>query len=329
MEVVGAAPDPIVARQMIRTLDPDVLTLDVEMPRMDGLRFLERLMRLHPLPVLMVSSLTERGSEAALRALELGAIDFVAKPKLGIEGGLKEAGAEIVAKLRVAARARLRRPVAAAVTPSHNADALLAARTGPVTATERIIVVGASTGGTEAIKEFLGGLPPGSPGVLIAQHMPEAFTRSFAERLNHFCKLRVEEAGDRERILPGHAFVAPGHSHLLVQRDGANYVTELSRGPPVNRHRPSVDVLFRSAANCAGKYALGVLLTGMGKDGAQGLLELRRAGAHTFAQDEATCVVYGMPREAVLIGAAEDSVPLQELARRVLEVLGPSRAVRV
>jgi two-component system chemotaxis response regulator CheB len=329
MEVVGAAPDPIVAREMIRTLNPDVLTLDVEMPRMDGLDFLEQLMRLRPMPVLMVSSLTERGSEAALRALELGAIDFVAKPKLGIEGRLKEAGAEIIAKLRMAARARPRRPSAVAVTPSHGADAVLAVRVGPVASTERIIVVGASTGGTEAIKEFLGGLSPDSPGVLIAQHMPEAFTRSFAERLNHFCRLRVKEAGDRERVLPGHALVAPGHSHLLLRSDGANYVTELSQGPPVNRHRPSVDVLFRSAANCAGKNALGVLLTGMGKDGAQGLLELRRAGAHTFAQDEATCVVYGMPREAVAIGAAEESVALQEMARRVLVALGPDRAVRV
>jgi two-component system chemotaxis response regulator CheB len=329
MQVVGAAPDPIAARDMIRSLSPDVLTLDVEMPCMDGIDFLDELMRLRPMPVLMVSSLTQRGSEDALRALELGAVDFVAKPRVGIEGGLREAGAEIVAKLRAAARARVRRPAAAPGAPGHTAAGVLPARLTAAASAERIIVVGASTGGTEAIKDFLAGLPADSPGVLIAQHMPEAFTRSFAERLNHFCTLCVKEASDGERVVPGHVFVAPGHSHLLLRRSGANYVTELSQGPPVNRHRPSVDVLFRSAANCAGKNAVGVLLTGMGKDGAQGLLEMRQAGARTLAQDEGTCVVYGMPREAVALGAVEEVVALPEMARRVLATLGPTSAIRL
>lgn len=328
MEVVGAAPDPLIAREMIRALDPDVLTLDVEMPRMDGLEFLEKLMRLRPMPVVMVSSLTERGSEATLRALELGAVDFVAKPKIDIAHGMQEYAAEITAKIRVAARARVR-PLAAAPDRSHSADVVLPALTSRTASTEQLIIVGASTGGTEAIKAFLLGLPPDGPGVLVTQHMPDGFTKSFSKRLDSVCRMTVKEAGDGERVLPGHVFIAPGHSHLLVKRSGANYVTELSQAPPVNRHRPSVDVLFRSAANYVGKNAIGVILTGMGKDGAAGMLEMRRAGATTFAQDEASCVVFGMPKEAIALGGVVEVVPLAEMARHVIAALGTSRGIRV
>lgn len=330
MICVGAAPDPIVAREMIRNLDPDVLTLDVEMPKMDGLSFLEKLMRLRPMPVVMVSTLTQRGSEMTLRALELGAVDFVAKPKLDIARGLEAYAEEIASKIRVAARARPRRSTPPPeVAPSLKADAVLGQSIARVASTEKLIAIGASTGGTEALKEVLSELPPDSPGVLVAQHMPEGFTRSFAARLDSICRIRVKEAQDGERVLPGHAYIAPGHSHLLLKRSGANYVCELNQGPPVNRHRPSVDVLFRSVANAAGKNALGVILTGMGKDGAQGLLELRGTGAHTIAQDEATCVVFGMPREAIQAGAAAEVAPLGAIAKQILHALGSRREIRV
>ncbi len=330
MTCVGAAPDPLVAREMIRNLNPDVLTLDVEMPKMDGLSFLEKLMRLRPMPVVMVSTLTQRGSEMTLRALELGAVDFVAKPKLDIARGLELYAEEIATKIRVAARARPRRSAPLPeIAPSLKADAVLKPAIARVSSTEKLIVIGASTGGTEALKEVLSGLPPDSPGVLIAQHMPEGFTRSFAARLDSLCRIRVKEADDGERVLPGHAYIAPGHSHLLLKRSGANYVCELNQGPPVNRHRPSVDVLFRSVANSAGKNAQGVILTGMGKDGAQGLLELRTTGAHTIAQDEATCVVFGMPREAIQVGAAAEVLALGDISRHLLQLLGSRREIRV
>jgi two-component system chemotaxis response regulator CheB len=319
MEAVGAAPDPYAAREMIRNLDPDVLTLDVEMPKMDGLDFLERLMRLRPMPVVMVSTLTERGSEITLRALELGAIDFVAKPKLDIANGMREYAQEITDKIRAAMSARIRKPAGARGANERTAPGHLPALGNRAISTEKVIVVGASTGGTEAIKEFLMCMPPDCPGILIAQHMPESFTRSFAARLDGVCKIVVKEAADNERVLPGHAFVAPGHSHLMLRRSGANYMTELSQAEPVNRHRPSVDVLFRSAAKHAGRNAIGVILTGMGKDGAAGMLEMHRAGAYTFAQDEASCVVFGMPREAIALGAVDEVVPLNEMAERVLE----------
>ncbi len=328
LECVGTAPDPIAAREMIRSLNPDVITLDVEMPKMDGLDFLERLMRLRPMPVVMISSLTERGSEATLRALELGAVDFVHKPKLDIANGMEAYAEAITAKLRMAARARVPHPQRA-VPVNSTADVVLPRLANLTASTERLIIVGASTGGTEAIKELLSGLPPDSPGVVIAQHMPEGFTKSFAQRLNSFCRLTVKEAEHHERILPGHAYIAPGHSHLLVKRSGANYITELSQAPPVNRHRPSVDVLFRSAANFAGKNAVGVILTGMGKDGAAGMLEMRNAGAVTFAQDEATCVVFGMPKEAIAMGGVQEVLPLPQLARRVIAALGANREIRV
>jgi two-component system chemotaxis response regulator CheB len=314
MEAVGSASNPLQAREMIKTLNPDVLTLDVEMPEMDGLTFLEKLMRLRPMPVLMISSLTEKGSDVALRALELGAVDFLPKPKLGISDGLRAYAEEIAEKIRAANLTRLPQHIA----PSQTAQEALPELGNRITSTEKVIIVGASTGGTEAIKEFLIRMPADSPGILIAQHMPEAFTKSFAARLDSLCKIRVIESAGNERVLPGHAYIAPGHSHLLLKRSGANYVTELSQAAPVNHHRPSVEVLFRSAAQNAGKNVLGVMLTGMGKDGAIGMLEMRQAGAYNFAQDEATCVVFGMPREAIAVGAVDEIVPIQEMAQRVL-----------
>jgi len=334
MEVVGVAPDPLVAREMIRQTNPDVLTLDVEMPKMDGLDFLERLMRLRPMPVVMVSSLTERGSETTLRALELGAVDFVAKPKISIQSGMRDYADLIADKIRTASRARVRaRQRIVDVADGEGAES---ARTMPVLRTpfgssEKLIIIGASTGGTEAIREFLQQMPSDCPGILIVQHMPEGFTRSFAQRLDSLCRISVKEAEHGDRVLPGHAYLAPGHSHLLLARSGANYVTALDQGPPVNRHRPSVDVLFESAAASAGKNALGVILTGMGKDGAAGMLKMREAGAINFAQDESTCVVFGMPREAIAVGAVHEVAPLVQLPRLVMEQLARDggRALRV
>ncbi|NNM81203.1 MAG: chemotaxis response regulator protein-glutamate methylesterase [Burkholderiales bacterium] len=330
MTVVGAAPDPLVAREMIKALNPDVLTLDVEMPKMDGIDFLEKLMRLRPMPVVMISSLTERGSEITFKALELGAVDYISKPKLDIQKGMQEYGDEIAEKIRAAARSRPRtKPLA--VSEKYSADAVLPSLSNTSASTEKLIIVGASTGGTEAIKDFLVKLPPDCPGIAITQHMPEAFTKSFAARLDSLCRISVKEAEQGDRILPGHAYIAPGNAHLLVKRSGANYHCELSDGPPVNRHRPSVDVLFRSAANCAGKNAIGVILTGMGKDGAQGMLEMKQAGAYNFAQDEASCVVFGMPREAILAGGVDKVVPLSEMSAQVMNYLSSLgvRAFRV
>lgn len=323
MEVVGTAPDPLVARDMIKRTNPDVLTLDVEMPRMDGLDFLERLMRLRPMPVLMVSSLTQAGSEITLRALELGALDFVAKPQLGIRSGMLEYSEMIADKLRAAARSRPQRARRDDAPPPAPIKA-------PLISSEKLIIIGASTGGTEAIRSVLEPLPANSPAILITQHMPGGFTRSFAERLNRLCRISVKEAEEGERVLPGHAYIAPGDAHLKLARSGANYVVQLDDGPPVNRHRPSVDVLFQSAARHAGRNAIGVILTGMGKDGAVGLLEMRQAGAHTLAQNEASCVVYGMPREAVALDAAVEVVELAEMANSVMhQVSASGRAQRV
>lgn len=331
MEVVGVAPDPIVARELIKQTNPDVLTLDVEMPRMDGLDFLEKLMRLRPMPVVMVSSLTERGSEITLRALELGAVDFVTKPKISIQSGMLEYSELITDKIRAAAKARIRPRTVAHADPSKGPSESLPLIRNPLTSSEKLIIVGASTGGTEAIKEFLMQMPSDCPGILITQHMPEGFTRSFARRLDSLCKITVKEAEGGERVLPGHAFIAPGHSHMQLARSGANYVTQLDQGAPVNRHRPSVDVLFDSAARCAGKNAVGVILTGMGKDGAVGMLAMKNAGAYNFAQDEASCVVFGMPREAIAIGATHEVGPLNALPGMVLGYLAAnsSRALRV
>jgi two-component system chemotaxis response regulator CheB len=327
MEVVGVAPDPLVARELIKQTNPDVLTLDVEMPKMDGLDFLEKLMRLRPMPVVMVSSLTERGSEITMRALELGAVDFVTKPKISIQSGMREYTELIADKIRAAAKARIKPRTLTATAPT---GALPALR-NPLTSSEKLIIIGASTGGTEAIREFLMQMPSDCPGILIAQHMPEGFTTSFARRLDSLCKISVREALGEERILPGHAFIAPGHSHLLLARSGANYVTRIEQSEPVNRHRPSVDVLFRSAAQAAGKNAVGVILTGMGKDGAAGMLEMKNAGAYNFAQDEASCVVFGMPREAIALGGAQEVGALTDLPGMVLGYLAThgSRALRV
>lgn len=318
MTVVGAAPNPLVAREMIRATDPDVLTLDIEMPQMDGLDFLEKLMRLRPMPVVMVSTLTDRGSEATLRALELGAIDFVSKPRLGIAQGIAEYAEEIVAKVRVASRARGIRarptsPAPAAALPELGNRRL---------STEKIIFVGASTGGTEAVREFLERMPADSPAVLVTQHMPPGFTRTFAARLDSLCKVHVSEAVDGERVLPGHAYIAPGGIHLRLGRSGANYVAVLDDGPPVNRHKPSVEVLFRSAAELAGRNAIGIMLTGMGKDGALAMKLMKEAGAYNVAQNEASCVVFGMPKEAIAVGAVDQVLPLSDIAPHVLQQLG-------
>ncbi|NHA15663.1 chemotaxis response regulator protein-glutamate methylesterase [Thioalkalivibrio sp. XN279] len=316
IEVVGAAPDPYIAREKIKELEPDVITLDVEMPRMDGLTFLRNLMRLRPMPVIMVSSLTERGADVTLEALSLGVVDFITKPKGDLGNQLQALGEELCAKVKAAAHARIRGPVP---QQKLSADAVLPRRPHKhLATTDSLIAIGASTGGTEAIKEVLLGMPPDAPGIVITQHIPPGFSRAFAERMDKMTRLRVKEAEDGDAVIQGHAFVAPGDKHLLVERSGGRYVCRLSDGPPVNRHKPSVDVLFRSIAHSAGPRATAAILTGMGADGAQGLLELHEAGAHTVAQDEATCVVWGMPGEAVKLGAADEVLPLAKVAAALL-----------
>ena len=326
IEVVGTAADPYAAREKIKALNPDVITLDVEMPRMDGVTFLENLMRLRPMPVVMVSSLTQRGADVTLRSLELGAIDFVAKPKLDIAGTLANYADELIAKVKAAAGARVyARPKLRAaprqVDPPRTADAVLPS-SGPrrmLRTTDRIVAIGASTGGTEAIRVLLESLPPDAPAIVISQHIPAAFSKAFAERMNRCSQMAVCEAQDGQNILPGHVYIAPGDQHLLVARDGARYVCRLNDGPPVNRHRPSVDVMFRSVAQNVGPNALGILLTGMGDDGARGLKEMLEAGARTIAQDEATSVVWGMPGAAFKLGAAESVLPLQRISAEILK----------
>lgn len=315
MECIGTANDPLIAREMIRELNPDVITLDVEMPRMDGIDFLGRLMRLRPMPVLMISTLTERGAEVTLKALELGAVDFVAKPRVGLSSGLNELAGQIVDKIRVAAVAHVRRvqrePAAAA-----NAASAPSAPTGLLgrLSTEKLICIGASTGGTEAIKEVLIHMPADSPAIVITQHMPPGFTTSFAARLNGLCQITVKEAVNGERILPGHAYIAPGGKQFHISRSGANYVAVVDDGPPVNRHKPSVEVLFKSAAALVGRNAYGIMLTGMGNDGAAAMREMKDAGSYNYVQDEASCIVFGMPREAIAHGAADEVLPLTQIA---------------
>jgi two-component system chemotaxis response regulator CheB len=319
---IGAAADPLVAREMIRSLNPDVITLDVEMPRMDGIDFLSRLMRLRPMPVVMVSTLTERGADVTLKALELGAVDFVAKPKIGVSDGLRQLGADITEKIRTAARARVHRLPSPA---TGGTDARAAAPAAPASlgrlSTEKIIFVGASTGGTEATREVLMQLPADAPAVMITQHMPPGFTRSYAARLDGLCRIAVAEARDGERVLPGHAYIAPGGQHLSVERSGANYIARVQAGQPVNRHMPSVEVLFESAARVVGRNALGVMLTGMGGDGARAMKTMKDAGSYNLCQDEASCVVFGMPREAIAQGAAHEVLPLGKIAPRLMEWL--------
>ncbi|MGQ9724295.1 MAG: protein-glutamate methylesterase/protein-glutamine glutaminase [Tepidimonas sp.] len=331
MICVGSASDPLAAREVIRERNPDVITLDVEMPKMDGLEFLSRLMRLRPTPVVMVSTLTEQGAETTLRALELGAVDFVAKPRIGVAAGLQQLADDIVEKIRIAARAHVRRlaPPAPASAPLATATASSAPAVAPAPpgsaaprlSTEKVICIGASTGGTEAIKEILVELPPDAPAVVITQHMPPGFTASFAARLDSLCRIRVAEARDGERILPGHAYVAPGGRQFSIARSGANYVAVVDDSPPVNRHKPSVEVLFRSCAQVLGPNAIGVMLTGMGADGAAAMKEMRDAGAFNIAQDEASCVVFGMPKMAIQAGAVHEVLPLRQIARVIMERL--------
>ncbi|MBD2816247.1 chemotaxis response regulator protein-glutamate methylesterase [Xenorhabdus sp. Flor] len=322
MEVVDCAPDPYVARDLIKKYNPQVLTLDVEMPRMDGIDFLEKLMRLRPMPVVMVSSLTAKGSEITLKALELGAVDFVTKPQLGIREGMLAYSELIAEKIRAAAQAKI-----STVSPTQEIVAPL--NFNPLLSSEKLIAVGASTGGTEAIKNLLQPLPVTSPALLITQHMPSGFTRSFAERLNKLSQITVKEAEDGERVLPGHAYIAPGDRHMELCRSGANYQIMTSSAPPVNRHRPSVDVLFRSVAKYAGRNAVGVILTGMGSDGAAGLLEMKQAGACTLAQSESSCVVFGMPRAAIQLGAVDEVMDLQKLSKTMLAKISTGQSIRI
>jgi len=324
LEVVGATPDPTSALEMIKAMNPDVLTLDVEIPKMDGLAFLEWIMRFRPMPVVMISSLTERGSEVTLRALELGAVDFVSKPRVENISVMQNYAEDIRDKIRAARAARLggrvasttvagsvRRPVTSSLAEFPDGKTALS----PHVLNQKLIAIGASTGGTEAIKAVLAALPAEVPGIVMVQHMPESFTPSFAKRLDMLSKIRVVEAQGGERIQPGHAYLAPGHSHLLVRKNGTNFVTELVKSETVNRHRPSVDVLFRSLVTAGLRQnVIGVILTGMGKDGAQGLLEMRQTGAWTIGQDQESCVVYGMPREAAQVGALGEVAPLSEVA---------------
>jgi two-component system chemotaxis response regulator CheB len=318
IDVVGTAGDPFVAREKIVTLQPDVLTLDIEMPRMDGLTFLEKLMRGHPMPVVMISSLTDKGADTTLRALSLGAIDYVSKPKLDVSNGTIEQANEIVAKVKVAAQAKVR---SSSLVPP---PVLSSGRICQFSGTHKVVAIGASTGGTEALKELLLPLPAEFPGIVIVQHMPEAFTRQFAERLNSLCKIRVREAADGDRILPGHALLAPGGHHMAVVCRGMEYAVHVYRGERVNRHMPSVDVLFSSCARNLGRNAVGVLLTGMGADGAKGMLEMKQANAFNIAQDESTCVVFGMPREAIQLGAVDQVLPLGQIPDGLLARLATS-----
>jgi two-component system chemotaxis response regulator CheB len=318
LELVGAAPDAFVARDMVNQFRPDVITLDVEMPRMDGLAFLEKLMAAKPTPVVMISTLTEEGADATLRALELGAVDFLPKPKLGVAEGIREYSELIVEKIITASRVRVKNFQKVNQQEVSSGEKIV---TVQLQSTEKIIAIGASTGGTEAIKSLLMQFPSAVPGIVMTQHMPPGFTRTYAERLNKSTRLHVIEAKGGERILPGHAYLAPGGHHLVVARSGADYVVKLSDAEPLHRHRPAVDVMMASVAKVGGKNVIGVLLTGMGKDGAQGMLDIRNQGGFTFAQDEASCVVYGMPKEAVAIGGVDQTVELSKMGETILAKL--------
>jgi two-component system chemotaxis response regulator CheB len=317
IEVIGVAPDPYAARDKIKALNPDVLTLDVEMPKMDGLTFLEKLMRGHPMPVVMVSSLTEAGCQTTLRALELGAVDFITKPKLDLREGMEELAQDIIAKVKAAAVATVKRQASGVrreMTPITPHPSPLTSRGAMIKTTDKIIAIGSSTGGTEAVKEVLEVLPPNTPPILITQHMPERFTKTWADRLNSLCRISVKEAEDGDSVLPGHALIAPGSYHMTLVRSGARYTVNINQEPPVNRHRPSVDVMFASVARYAGANAVGVILTGMGGDGAKELLAMKQAGAFTIAQDEGSCVVFGMPKEAIKLGGVDQVLPLVDIA---------------
>ncbi len=326
IEVIGTAADPILAAERMKTVIPDVITLDVEMPRMDGLTFLQKLMSQHPIPVVMCSSLAESGSETALKALEYGAVDIITKPKMGTKQFIEESRMRICDAVKGAAAARMA-PLRAMrtmkeISPKYSADVMMEKPNNKamIQTTEKVVVVGASTGGTEALKVFLEMLPEDTPGIVIVQHMPENFTAAFARRLDSICRVTVKEAQDNDTVVRGRALIAPGNHHALLKRSGARYYVEIKDGPLVSRHRPSVDVLFRSAARYAGKNAVGVIMTGMGDDGAHGMKEMHDAGAVTIAQDEVTCVVYGMPHEAVKLGGVNKIMPLQNIAHEVLRL---------
>ncbi len=327
IEVVGVAQDPIIAREKIKELNPDVLTLDVEMPRMDGITFLRNLMRLRPMPVVMVSTLTAVGADVTFEALELGAIDFVTKPNLDVKEQIKNYADEITSKVKMAAKARVRalsdRVIDQKVEQKYSADAVLEKRSGPsalkIKTTDKIIAIGASTGGTEAIREVLEHMPPDAPGIVITQHIPAMFSKPFAARMDGASPMTVYEAQDGQQIVPGHVYIAPGSQHLIVERSGARFYIRLNDGPPVNRHKPSVDVMFRSVAQCVGPNAIGAILTGMGDDGARGLLEMKENGAKTIIQDEKTSVVWGMPGEAAKLGAGDIELPLDKIAGKLMD----------
>jgi two-component system, chemotaxis family, protein-glutamate methylesterase/glutaminase len=321
IEVMATASDPFFAAKKISIETPDVITLDVEMPRMDGLTFLRRIMSQHPIPVVIISSLTAKGTETALKALEYGAVEVIAKSQVDAKNFLEESKIALCDAVKAAAIAKIRRkssPIEFPVQPKYSADAILPkfvpTESNMVKTTELVIAVGASTGGTDALRIFLEGMPPDSPGIVIVQHMPENFTKSFANRLNELCSLSVKEAENGDAVFRGRALIAPGNHHLLIKRSGSKYYVEVKDGPLVNRHRPSVDVLFRSTARFAGKNAIGIIMTGMGDDGARGLLEMKEAGAFNIAQDEKSCVVFGMPNEAIKLGAADKIVPLDQIA---------------
>ncbi|NTE87435.1 protein-glutamate methylesterase/protein-glutamine glutaminase [Agrobacterium rubi] len=327
IEVIGAASDPFVAAKKIQEDLPDVITLDVEMPRMDGITFLRKIMSQHPIPVVMCSSLTEAGSETLLQALEAGAVDIILKPRIGAADHLADSALRICEVVKSAAHARVRGVKAAprqasahGIQAKLTADAVLPPPSGKAMArtTEMVVCVGASTGGTEALREMLERLPANAPGIVIVQHMPEKFTAAFARRLNSLCEMEIKEAEDGDAVLRGHVLIAPGDKHMLLERQGARYHVSVRNGPLVSRHRPSVDVLFRSAARSAGGNAMGVIMTGMGDDGARGMLEMHQAGAHTLAQDEASSVVFGMPKEAIAHGGVDKIVPLDQIAREIL-----------
>lgn len=323
IEVIGMAQDPVVAVQKIAEQLPDVITLDIEMPRMDGITFLKKLMSQHPIPVVICSSLAESGSETALKALEYGAVDIITKPKMGTKQFIEESRIRICDSIKAAAAARIRpQREIKEVAPKYSADVIMEApnRTAMIMTTEKVIMIGASTGGTEALSTLLQMLPEDAPGVVVVQHMPENFTAAFARRLDSICRVTVKEATDNDSVVRGHVLIAPGNRHTLLKRSGARYYVEVKDGPLVTRHRPSVDVLFRSAARYAGKNAVGVILTGMGDDGAKGMKEMRDAGARTVAQDEATCVVFGMPNEAIKHGGVDKVLPLERIAAEVLRL---------
>jgi len=327
---VSVAADPLIAFTKIAKDRPDVVITDLEMPRMDGLTFLKKIMAGTPLPVVVCSGLAGKGTELAMNALALGAVEVVTKPKLGVRDFLHESAIMLIDTVWSAAHAKVRQRLPLPlVSPRQSADAVLKMEAGPKIriTTDKVIALGASTGGTEALSQFLGAMTPECPGIVVVQHMPELFTRAFAERLNKDCTIEVKEAANGDRVRNGCALIAPGNHHMLVHRNGAHYAVEINDGPLVSRHRPSVDVLFRSVARSVGQNAVGVIMTGMGSDGAQGLLEMRNAGARTIAQDEATCVVFGMPKEAIALGAAEKTLPLDRIAGSAVELAASELAI--